>query len=259
MLRLLCLLSLMLLAACGGSGQTDAPAANSPIDWDRSPGTVVFRADVEGGTPEDAFLARSEIPPCTVYGDNRVVWTNEIGPFETQVLWDKVGDEAIRNFVTILTINRQIYSYKAGSALEPAGPTTPVVETLTLFVNGLQHKTDAFAGWDLDYYRQITDACRQISVAPVLYEPTAAWVSALAVPYDPNAPVVAWDGAANNLSLAELAAGGERKWLTDRNVPVLWNILRTSPPRIQFLEGEERYYVALEVPNVTRSSPPAPQ
>jgi hypothetical protein len=62
----------------------------------------------------------------------------------------------------------------------------------------------------------------------------------------------------SNLNLAELAASGERRWVTDRNVRVIWDILRTSPPSVQFNENELPYHVALEVPNVTRDSPPAP-
>lgn len=258
MKRLVCLLSGLLLAACGGDG--GAPAAYvSPIEWDRSPTTIVFRADVEGGSPEEEFLARSEIPPCTVYGDNRVVWTNELGPFNTQVLWDKVTDDQIRQFVTDLQINRQFYNYDAKANLEPASATAPVVETLTLFVNGAVHKSDAFGGWDFDYYQQIVDACTQISTAPVLFEPTAGWVSVIAVPYDSDAPILPWDSQASGLDLAALAASGERRWVSDRNVPVLWNMIRTSPPRIQFIEGENQYSIALEVPGVTRNAPPAPQ
>ncbi|MBI5667458.1 MAG: hypothetical protein HZC41_05575 [Chloroflexi bacterium] len=259
MKRLVYLLGGLILAACGGGGDTGTPVANvSPIEWDRSPATIVFRADVEGGSSQDDFLARNEIPPCTVYGDNRVVWTNELGPFETQVLWDKVTDDQIRQFVTDLQINKQFYNYSAKANLEPPSSTSPVVETLTLFVNGKNYKTDAFGGWDIDYYRRVMDSCKQISTAPVLFEPTAAWVSVVAVEYDPNAPILPWDSPASQLNLAELAASGERKWITDRNVPVLWNMLRTSPPRTQFVEGENQYHIALEVPGVTRSAPPAP-
>lgn len=260
MKRLVCLLSAIFLAACGGDTGSGTPAANnSPIAWDRSPSTIVFRADVEGGNAEEAFLARSEVPPCTVYGDNRVVWTNELGPFNVQVLWDRVSDEQIQQFVTDLQINRQFYNYAARANLEPASATSPVVETLTLFVNGKVHKTDAFGGWNLDYYRRIVDSCKQISVAPVLFEPTGAWVSAQAVAYNPNAPLLPWNAEASNLSFAELVTSGERKWITDRNVAMLWNMIRTSPPRIQFVEGNNQYHVAIEVPGVTRDAPPAPQ
>ncbi|HEX2905646.1 MAG TPA: hypothetical protein VHO69_02210 [Phototrophicaceae bacterium] len=256
---LLCLFSLFILAACG-SNNTGGSGGNGLITWDRSPETVVFRADVEGGTPESALWTRNEIPACTVYGDNRVVWTNELGQFNTQVLWDKVTDEQIVNFVTFLTINDQIYSYTAKANLEPPSDTMPVVETLTIFVNGKVHKTDAFGGWDIDYYRKVIDACRQISIAPVLFEPTGAWVSAEAVTYDYNAPLQFWDASASGLDLAALAASGERKWITDRNVPILWNIARTSSPRLQFIQDETQYYyVSIEVPGVNRDAPPAPK
>jgi hypothetical protein len=166
MKRLVYLLSAIFLAACGGAGSGTPSANNSPIIWDRSPSTIVFRADVEGGRAEDDFLTRNEIPACTVYGDNRVVWTNDLGSFNVQVLWDKVSDAQIQQFVTDLQINKQIYNYDAKANLQPPSAESPVVETLTLFVNGKVHKTDAFGGWNLDYYRRVVDSCKQLSTAP---------------------------------------------------------------------------------------------
>jgi hypothetical protein len=55
-----------------------------------------------------------------------------------------------------------------------------------------------------------------------------------------------------------VAQAGERRWLTDRNVRVIWTILRESPPGILFNEDGLTYRVALEVPNLTRESPPPP-
>lgn len=255
------LLMILALAACGGApaGPTSTDGGFSgPIVWDRSPETIVFRADVVGGSDADLLPALSEIPPCTVYGDNRVVWTNELGTYDTQVLWDKVTDEQIQNFITYLTINKQIYSSQSRGELQPPGSAQPVVETLTVFVNGVEHRTDAFAGWDFDYYQDILNQCRSISQTPVLYEPEAAWLTAQAVSYDSNAPLVPWDGTASGLDLAELAAAGEPRWISGPNLRILWNIVRTSPPRVQLIQDGVPYFIALQVPGVTRQSPPAP-
>lgn len=249
----------LLLAACGGGGNNNQQAVTegNVIDWDRNPKTVVFRADVTGGT-EDPFIVRSEVPPCTIYGDNHIVWVNDLGSFDTQVLEDHLADDKIRDFVNYLALQQQIYKYAAKADLQPASSVAPVVESLTIFVNGVNHVTDGFAGWDHNYYQNILDFCTGLSAAPVLFAPTAAWVSAKVVDYDTNAVGIQWDGNASGLKLADLAAG-DRKWISDRNVGVIWNILHTSPPNTQFAEDDLHYIVALEVPNVTRDAPDAPK
>ncbi len=254
---------LLILSACqtnagGGNGGTSDTNA---IQWDRSPSTIVFRADVTGGSTADTFPARNEIPACTVYGDNRVVWLNYVGTYETQVLFDTVPDQPIRDFVTNLTINEKFYQYPAQADVQPATSVQPVIETLTLAVSGEEHSSDAYSGWDADYYSRILTKCQTISSTPILFEPTAAYVSAQAIPADqPDSGAfnVPWDATANGLSMAALAASGERRWITDRNVTVLWNLIRNSPSNLRFTEGDTQYYVALEVPNVTRESPQAP-
>jgi hypothetical protein len=244
----------LLLAACAAAPSqpvTDGAA----IQWDRSAATVVFRADVTGGA-QDPFAARNDIPPCTLYGDNRVVWTNDLGQYNTQVLEDRLTDDQIRTYVNYLALNEQLYSFKARAEL-PSNPS-PVVERLTLFVNGVNHVTDAFSGWDTQVYLRILDNCRKISMRPVLVVPAAAYLSAQVEDYDPMAISIYWDSAANGLSLAELAVSGERKWLTGQTVTAIWNVLRGSPPSVQFTENEITYAVALEVPNLTAQSPAAP-
>jgi hypothetical protein len=248
-----------LLAACNNNSNPSQPVSDSNvIQWDRNPNTIVFRSDITSGST-DPFLTRSEIPHCTIYGDNRAVWTNELGPFNTQVLEDRLTDDQIRNFVSYLAINKEFYKYQARADRSPAEAVQPAVETLTLFVNGVDYKTDAFGGWNLDYYDEVTRVCREISLAPVLLVPKGGWLSAKLVPYSSQAASVYWDPAANALSVAEIATSSERKWITDRNAEVIWNLLRESPPSVQLVENQQQFQIAFEVPNVTRDSPPAPQ
>jgi len=250
---------LVTITACGGgAANNNAPVSQSnPIDWDRNPKTIVFRADVTGGDT-DPFFALSEVPPCTVYGDNHVVWTNELGVNNTQILEDRVTDDKVREFVNYVALTKQLYNYTAKADTMPLTETKPVVETLTLFINNVNHKTDAFGGWDYQYYQDIVTNCNQISSAPVLYAPTGAWLSARVVPFDGNMARQPWDAKANNLSLKDLAASGQPKWITDRNVGVFWTIFLTSPKTTQFIEDDVEYNVAIQVPNITRDAPPAP-
>ncbi len=260
--RLLMSLAVLLVTAtaCGNSG---TPANNAsvsqsnPIDWDRNPKTIVFRADVTGGDT-DPFLALSEVPACTIYGDNHVVWTNELGVNNVQILEDRVSDDKVREFINYVALTKQLYNYTAKADTLPLSSTKPVYETLSLFVNNVNHKTDAFGGWDYQYYQDIVLNCSQISSAPVLYAPPGAWISARVVQADSEAPRIPWDAAANNLSLKDLAASAQPKWVVDRNVGVFWTMFLTSPKNIQFSEDGIDYNVAIQVPNITRDAPAAP-
>ena len=252
----------LLLAGCGGPNilipPTDDFGANASITWDRSPDAVVFRIEIVGGGREAEFAARDDIAPCTVYGDNRVVWTNELSAFNEQVLFDQVGDDAIRVFIETLTVVDQLFSYPARADLQLPSSIVPVYEQITINVSGGSFQSDAFSGWPADYYERILDRCRTISQTPVLFEPSAGWFSVVEVPYDLQTPAYPWETAAAGIRLSELAASGERRWVTDPLSRVLWNLVRTSPPDVQLVEDNRAFQISFEVPRVTRYSPPPP-
>lgn len=264
MKRLLIVLGLLMvtLTACGilGGGGSDNPPnvdQRNPIDWNRSPETIVFRADVSGGT-NDPFYTLSEVPSCTIYGDNHIVWTNELGVNNVQILEDRLTDQDVINFVNYVALTKQLYNYSAKADTLPLTSNPPVVETLDLFVNNVDHKTDAFGGWDSEYYQEVLGFCRQLSTSPVTFVPSGAWLSARAVPYDSQVSRQPWDPAANGLSLKEIADSGQAKWITGRNVGVFWNMFLTSAKTLQFVESDIQYNIAIQVPNITRNAPAAP-
>lgn len=258
------LLMMIALSGCsilGGGGDdntnADAPSAQqSVIQWDRDPSSIVFRAEVVGG--EQTYTRKNEIPLCTIYGDNHVVWTVTDGSNQTSVLHDRLTDEQIAQFVEDLTLAFRIYDYTREADIASSGDVAPVFEQLTLNVNGIEFITDAFGGWDYDYFELLRQRCADLSQSPVIYEPTAAWISAEQVDYNPNAPSIRWDGAGRGLDLAELAASGEPVWVTDSNVRLLWSVVQSNPPDFQMEQGENVYQIRLEIPNVTIDSPPAP-
>ncbi len=255
----------LMLAACEGGGTENGGAAfggNSIIQWDRSPQTVVFRTEVVGGDYADDFLRRNEIPLCSIYGDNRVVWTNDLGDFDSQVLWDQVTDQEIQDYIGYLTVAQQIFNYDAGGDLLPPSEVQPVRELITINVNGRIHQTDSYSSteWPLDYFENITNFCKEVSRAPVLYEPTGAWLTLQAIPYDSTRPLQPWNSAASGLNMAEVAQRGEPFWLTGDNLRILWNILRNSSPLTMFSDEDgNAFNLVLEVPGIHPNSPPAPQ
>lgn len=262
LLKWMCVIGfVMVLGACQSGGDGGA-AANSdpdhPIQWDRSPTSVIFRADTVGGDDAGTFLEGNVVPQCTIFGDNRVVWIAESATRANSVNWDRVSDEVIRNFVTTLQIEMRFYTYGAFADDQIPSSDNPVYEVLTLNVAGASHTTDSYADWPTLFYADIATLCQNLSQTPVVYEPEGAWISARAVDYSPSSPSLIWDGEASGLSFAELATSGEPVWVEGRNTRVLWNLLRTSAPDVQFAEGPQNYHVVVAVPGVTRNAPPAP-
>jgi len=247
------------LVACQPAPNPNLPPTVDPslISWDRSPDAVTFRADVIGG--ESSIRARSNIPLCTVFGDNRIVWVNELGGFNFEVLYHAANDSAIREFIRYLTVEEAIYDFDWRSDdLFATAEVTPVIETVTLTVNDVMHRTDSFSGWDAQLFARVLTLCKQLGTAPILYQPNGGWVSVERVPYNPQAPISQWDSGSMGFSLPSLE-GATPRWVTGASLLAIWNALRSLPSSLLYTEDNATFYaLALQVPGIMRDAPPPP-
>lgn len=244
------LLIALLLASC-----TTAGSSGSVVGWVRSPQQVIFRTDISAS--EDPWEYRHGVPNCAVYGDNRVVWTNLLDSSQYEVLYDRVSDEAIGRFVEQMTVAQRIYTYQSPEQTPAAEPGVPILQTVYIDVNGLVHEADETSGWSQDWYARVTEACRTISQTPVLFVPTGGWLTIEETPLAPGAPTWVWGDPA--ISLSEIAAGGQARWVMGDTAALVWTAMTTMPAALRFSEDGRYYRVALQVPGITRESPPAPQ
>lgn len=250
---------LLLLAACGGGSDDNNTVEDGGevILWDRDPSAVVFRADVTGGN-NDPFFVTGEIPLCTIYGDGTVVWTTEAGDPTAEILFGPVDDPRIRRFVENQTVIREIYTYDAQADVVAFGQN-PSVETLTLSVNDVTHTTDGFAEWPPNYFQEIVAECHTLSPRPQIYQPTnGAWLWVERREYESNSPSILWDPVGTGLDLGAVADSGEPAWISGPLARALWEQLRRTSPDLQFGQESGNYVIVLQIPNITRESPPAP-
>lgn len=267
-LLVLLIAAMIALTACGGGEESPDPAndgggdtttdTQSVVQWPRDPQHIVFRAEIIGGDGSDALYDLNTVPPCTIYGDGRIVWTvpNQSG-FE-DVRFDFLPDEVIIDFVNFLVVTNRFYTYDA--VFERTVPTSaqPVYEKMTLDVNGTEHATDGFAEWPNGYYQDIVERCGNIAPTPRVFEPEGAWLTTQQVPYDPQLLIEYWEPEAAGLNLAEASSPDSRLWIEGQNVLILWTVLRTSPPNILFNQDRNYYQISLQVPGVTINAPLAP-
>lgn len=250
----------LLLAACQTTpgvptpiGTVTRPDLVTLINWERSPLAVVFRAEV-ATIDTSSFERRSDIADCTVYGDNRIVFTTPTGT-GTGLSWQRISDEAIRLLVEDLMLEYQIYNQSAGIDAIPEEQRPEQTESVMLVVNGQAHRADALGGWPEGYYQQITERCRAVADSPAELLPVEAYVSAQVVPYNDTRPTIDWDPS-SGIDLSTLTE--ERVWLSGPAMQALWTAQRESGSGVQFRQIDTIYRIAVEVPGVTRYSPPPP-
>ncbi|MBE2271219.1 MAG: hypothetical protein IAE80_23495 [Anaerolinea sp.] len=257
---ILCLLIVVLtVAACEPltSSNSGQPATVDPriFSWDRSPNAVIFSAETVGGQSD--FRALSDIPLCALYGDNRLVWLNELGGFDFEVLYDGVGDSAIREFISYLTVTEAIYTHAWNfDNLFATAEVAPVVETVRLIVNGVEHRADSLSGWDAQWFTRVVTMCQRLASAPILFQPAGAWITAQPTPYSVQAPISVWDSTRMGFRLTDAA---QARWVTGVPLLDLWNALRSLPGSLLYTEDQVTYYqIAVQVPGISVTSPPAP-
>ncbi len=251
--------TLLLFTACQPPPTSEQGVNNSDpnvVVWTHDAQTALFRADIVGG--ESDFRAHNIIPNCTIYGDNRIVWLNELGPFQIEVREDRLPDGAISAFVQYLTVNERVYTFDALlPEVEQQSEINPVVETVLINVNGIDHRADSLGGWDRDWFPRVLNACKKLSQTPVLVAPSSGWLSAREIPFSPQPPLVLWDSAQMGISPAS-APPDAPKWISGDGAASLWHTLHSLPSNMIFEDGDHYYEIALQVPGVTRDAPLAP-
>ncbi|MEL6148055.1 MAG: hypothetical protein AAFV33_07880 [Chloroflexota bacterium] len=261
----LLMLAMLLLAACGGQnnagggGVSNGRSGTEDINWNSDASHIVFQIDVVGGG--DAIDQRNDIALCTIYGDNRIVWTPDSQPGQRIVLFDYLETITVGDFILDLIINFDIYEYGAQAAVQLPGDETPVYEQIVVGVNDRVHITDGFEEWPTDFFRDILDRCRNLSTRPVTVAPEGGWLTAEFANFDPTATIITWNAEASGIDLLLLADADEdvrRLWVDNDVLPILWNVMVNSPRSRLFEQGDDYFRIGFEVPNLTRDAPPAP-
>jgi|GEM_PF-1879548 len=183
---------ILILCGCQQSVPPGPPTARvssggGVIAWTRDPAFVLFRAEIVGG---EAFAAMSQVPLCTLYGDNRIVWTDITDTRDANVLEDRLSDAVISTFIAYLTVNERIYTFEEKlTDRATSGNTMPIVERVTIAVNDTVHRANGLSGWESGWFERVLSACRNLSAAPVLIAPAAGWLSAREVAFTVEAPL----------------------------------------------------------------------
>jgi hypothetical protein len=249
----------LILAACGDKDKPDNTSNNTDsdiglFDWDRDPNTIIVRLDSQNNLANPAHILNN-IPPCTLWGDGRVVWLTRTELGTQEVLEARINETAMRGFLEDI-INRGFYIWQ--DDLVPPSTTDPVIETLTVFLYDEVRTVRRYTNWPQDSYERILENCRKLSDKPVLVLPDAGWVSVYPIPRDTSAPSWLWPTSAP-FTLKELIDNGEARWLEGGLATEVWLNAREPRSDIQVLERDgTAYLIAIAVPGISRDASPAP-
>jgi hypothetical protein len=248
----------ILLGACT---PTPAPALTAtpnqppPIGWDTRPEAIIVRFDrVLNG--EASLAALNRLPLCTIYGDGHIVWINVVPPVSEEVLEARLNDTTLRSFFDFLIREQRFYSLPdyAANQLPPDARTT--IESITLNLNKEVRTIRNYGAWPNGEFQAMLSACTHLSSEPVAYLPSGAWLTVQPLSGASTDPRVLWTASAG-LKLADIAAG-KPIWLSGSNLTFMWNTLRRTLGAIVFVENDRPFRIALQVPGISRDSPPAP-
>lgn len=254
--QVLLLILLLVLAACNDNEEedknNDSSSQPGPMEWERSADTIVLRLDARLKEATPAELD-NKIPPCTLWGDGRLVWVNELEEGK-QVLEARLNDEKIRELVEKVIFSG-FYDWQSDYIIPNSA--NPVIESITLNLYNEERTVARYSTWPVDAYNQILKFCQEISDQPVLFLPEGGWLTAYEVPRFDDIGYWQWPIEEAGFSLSEVT--GNPRWITGDLVKVVWNTTIESPGRIRVLENNTAYELVLRVPGISRDAPPRPE
>jgi hypothetical protein len=257
-LQSLWITGLMFLSAACASQPAPPSKPVDVLSWDRNPDTVVFqvRQAIEG---EDPILAKSRLPLCTVFGNNRIVWITldpKAGPkaFETQV-----DDTTIISFLEFLIRDEKFYGIPDYIKQDIPPAVTPpdkiVVSSIGLFLNNELRTVSSYRPWPGNAFQTIYDRCTKLSTTTAVYKPSSVFISAFQLPSLNGGPTVEWPNSAP-FRLAETAQSKVRQQLSSGPLlDLVWQISLHSQGTVQWTENGKQYLIGVEIPGLTPGNP----
>jgi hypothetical protein len=258
------LLLALLLAACGDAGNEAQTGGDQfgPFDWVRDADTIIVRLDSKPRSQQAPARELNSIPPCTVWGDGRVVWLTQDQHGNGQVLKARIDVPTMRSFLEGI-FNRGFYSWE--SDIVPPDTTDLLIESVTVNMYGEVRTVEKYSYWPQNAYMKILDDCRALGNettrevvpgAPGAPE-RGGWVQAYPVASNPDVPQNYWEWFNAPFSLHDLAASGEARWVEGALAAQIWLTVRESG-EIHVIENDDAYKLAILVPKISRDAPPPP-
>jgi hypothetical protein len=226
------------------------------LTWDKSPNAVIFRVD-RSRLKEPPLAALNHIPLCTMYGNGHVVWVNPIPPNGDEVLEAYIDDATFRAFLEFAIRDMKFYDIPDYAARELPPAEDAPMESITLNLSTELRTARNYGMWQNNVFAILSERCLKLSAAPARYEPTAGWVTVFAADAGAQGPSVLWPSTAP-FKMADALAGNRAIWVEGVAIKQLWNVQRETQGTVRWLEGETVYQVALQIPLISRDSPPAP-
>lgn len=248
---------ILVLTACGEDAQSNDTGQQRLFDWDRSADFVLFRLD-EVVEDDDELVINNTIPPCTIYGNGRLIFTNEGDDFE--VLEARLNDDQIRAYIEN-AIGLGFYGWEDDLLEDSGNETTGVpLRSISLNLYAEPRTIERYSGFPVDGFEQLLNDCRNLSEQRALVAPlNGGWLRV--APAEDVTPddlfVQGWPRTAP-FSLIEISNSGSSFWVADQEwATALWEFA-IRPQRIAFFEEGRGFYISLQIPGVSRNSPPAP-
>src|SRR5690606_8229792 len=154
--------------------QNPAENLTGVLEWERNPDTIILRIDERRDQEDPAVLANA-VPPCTLWGDGRLVWTVSIEN-ENQVLEARLSDEEVRRLLWDGIIQRGFYDWRSDFIIPDGNNQT--IQTITLNLYDEVFTVSRYGNWPVNGYHAILQSCLEVSSTPVLFIPTGGWLSA---------------------------------------------------------------------------------
>ena len=240
----LLILALVVLAACGAQG----PDLAYPAEADH----LLIEADTAGGLVLPAY-AENHIPAFRLYGDGRVVWTDQEGP-GMNVWQGHLPQEKIEDLLAWMADEGYFRMEEFYTVENP--PTDLPTQCIRVNLTDENKSVCEYFDGAPEAFDQIYGLLRNGAGATEVtnYMPQAGWAMAEPMTWESGSEVVAWPEALSP-ALPAMAGG---VWVDGRTLEFLWQNRLEQGPLMVFEELGQRYEVTLQIPSLMPRAPSPP-